>query len=316
MTGHLLVSALDPVMAATLSRRVLHDLLRVELGFEGVIVTDGIEMTAVSGPYGIGGASALAVAAGADAICVGGEHAGEETAIAVRDAIADAVIEGRLSEERLADAARRVRELARWTATAHRDTPARAASGGSGDASIGLAAARRALRVTRRSATAAFPLSAPPHVAELAPEMNLAIEKDTPGVSASRSASSSPAPRSPGWTPPPPPGAPSRPYSPPRPGAPWSSSSATRTATPGRPTRSGTCWPPAPTPSWSRWACPAAPTSAPCTSPPTDPPASAARPPPNSSPGTRAPPDRRLVSGVGVRRWHRRMAYGVGARRG
>ncbi|WP_343980497.1 glycoside hydrolase family 3 protein, partial [Streptosporangium amethystogenes] len=65
MTGHLLVSALDPVMAATLSRRVLHDLLRAELGFEGVIVTDGIEMTAVSGPYGIGGASALAVAAGA-----------------------------------------------------------------------------------------------------------------------------------------------------------------------------------------------------------------------------------------------------------
>lgn len=180
MTGHLLVSALDPVMAATLSRRVLHDLLRVELGFEGVIVTDGIEMTAVSGPYGIGGASALAVAAGADAICVGGEHAGEETAIAVRDAITDAVIEGRLSEERLADAARRVRELALWTATTHRDTPARAASGGSGDASIGLAAARRALRVTRRSATVAFPLSAPPHVAELAPEMNLAIEKDTP----------------------------------------------------------------------------------------------------------------------------------------
>ncbi|MFF5110658.1 glycoside hydrolase family 3 protein [Streptosporangium sp. NPDC000509] len=175
MTGHLLVSALDPAMPATLSRPVLHDLLRVQLGFEGVVVTDGIEMAAVSGPYGIGGASVLAVAAGADAICVGGEHADEETAIGIRDAIVDAVIEGRLSEERLADASRRVCELALWS-TATR----RSASAGSGTPSIGLTAARRALRITRRSATAPIPLSAPPHVVELAPEMNLAIEKDTP----------------------------------------------------------------------------------------------------------------------------------------
>ncbi|MEU8380935.1 glycoside hydrolase family 3 N-terminal domain-containing protein, partial [Streptosporangium sp. NPDC048865] len=179
MTGHLLVPALDPAMPATLSRPVLHDLLRVELGFEGVIVTDGIEMAAVSGPYGIGGASVLAVAAGADAICVGGEHAGEETAIGIRDAIVDAVIEGRLSEERLADASRRVCELALWTTTTSRSTPS-GPSGGPGTPSIGLAAARRALRVTRRSAAAVFPLPAPPHVVELAPEMNLAIEKDTP----------------------------------------------------------------------------------------------------------------------------------------
>ncbi|GAA3418346.1 glycoside hydrolase family 3 protein [Streptosporangium vulgare] len=181
MTGHLLVSALDPAMPATLSRPVLHDLLRVELGFEGVIVTDGIEMAAVSGPYGIGGASVLAVAAGADAICVGGEHAGEETAIGIRDAIVDAVIEGRLSEERLADASRRVCELALWTTTARRGAlSGSGASGSPGTPSIGLAAARRALRVTRRSAAAVFPLPAPPHVVELAPEMNLAIEKDTP----------------------------------------------------------------------------------------------------------------------------------------
>ncbi len=178
MTGHLLVSALDPGVPATLSGRVLHDLLRVELGFEGVIVTDGIEMTAVSGPYGIGGASAMAIAGGADAICVGGQNADEQTAIDVRDAIVDAVIEGRLSEERLADAAERVCELSLWAAsTAHRR---RSAPPRSGEVPIGLEAARRALRITRRSATAALPLLAPPHVLELAPEMNLAIEKDTP----------------------------------------------------------------------------------------------------------------------------------------
>ncbi|WP_031171905.1 glycoside hydrolase family 3 protein [Streptosporangium roseum] len=178
MTGHLLVPAFDDAMPATLSGRVLHDLLRVELGFDGVIVTDGIEMAAVSGPYGIGGASARAIAGGADAICVGGEHADEHTALAVRDAIVDAVIEGRLPEERLADAARRVCELALWGAsTGHvrRSAPARP-----DDVPIGLAAARRALRITRRSASAVLPLPAPPHVVELAPEMNLAIEKDTP----------------------------------------------------------------------------------------------------------------------------------------
>ncbi|MGC5016156.1 glycoside hydrolase family 3 protein [Streptosporangium sp. DT93] len=184
MTGHLMVGALDAAMPATLSRAILHDLLRDELGFEGVVVTDGIEMAAVSRSYGIGGASALAVAAGADAICVGGEHADEETAIAVRDAIVDAVIEGRLDEERLADAARRVCELALWTtSSAHRaSAPARPGEGTRTPAGppIGLAAARRALRVTRRSSATTLPLSSPPHVVELAPEMNLAIEKSTP----------------------------------------------------------------------------------------------------------------------------------------
>ncbi|GAA3445018.1 glycoside hydrolase family 3 protein [Planomonospora venezuelensis] len=177
MTGHLLVPAHDAELPATLSGRILYDLLRVEMGFEGVIVTDGIEMAAVSGPYGIGGASALAVAGGADAVCVGGENADEQTALAVRDAIADAVTEGRLPEERLADAARRVAGLAAWSASA--EAPP-AVPGRPGDVPVGLAAARRALRVTRRSAAAVLPLPAPPHVVELAPEMNLAIDKGTP----------------------------------------------------------------------------------------------------------------------------------------
>ncbi|WP_307815290.1 glycoside hydrolase family 3 protein [Planobispora rosea] len=177
MTGHLLVPAYDAEMPATLSARILHDLLRVEMGFEGVIITDGIEMAAVSGPHGLGGASARAIAAGADAVCVGGEHADERTAVMIRDAIVDAVIEGWLPEERLADAARRVEALAVWGASGHLSP---AVPGHPGDVPAGLAAARRALQVTRRSADAVLPLSAPPHVVELAPEMNLAIDKGTP----------------------------------------------------------------------------------------------------------------------------------------
>jgi beta-N-acetylhexosaminidase len=183
MTGHLLVPSHDPHLPATLSPKVLTGLLREELGFDGVIVTDGIEMTAVSGPYGIGGAAARALAAGADAICIGGENHDEATATGVRDAIAAAVREGLLPEERLADAARRVRELARWTASSGSAVDGSAPSDGVDE--IGLVAARRAVRVTRRADRPALPLTTAPHVVELAPETHLAIDKATPwGVAA------------------------------------------------------------------------------------------------------------------------------------
>ncbi|WP_327086616.1 glycoside hydrolase family 3 protein [Nonomuraea sp. NBC_01738] len=133
MTGHLLVPSHDPSAPATLSHKVLTGLLRDELGFEGMIITDGIEMAAVSGAYGIGGASARAIAAGADAICVGGEHSDEATAVGVRDAIANAVADGLLPEERLADAARRVTELGAWAAGT--GVPG-AGPGGSGDTPV------------------------------------------------------------------------------------------------------------------------------------------------------------------------------------
>ncbi|MEV0384191.1 glycoside hydrolase family 3 N-terminal domain-containing protein [Nonomuraea sp. NPDC050643] len=204
MTGHLLVPSYDAERPATLSPKVLTGLLREELGFDGMIITDGIEMAAVSEVYGIGGASARAIAAGADAICVGGEHADEATAAGIRDAIATAVTEGLLPEERLADAARRVRELATWTVSSGSPAPpapvppalvagpatapagldlmrtSAAGAGAAANGHIGLVAARRAVRVTRRSTAPVLPLAAPPHVVELTPQMNLAIDRNTP----------------------------------------------------------------------------------------------------------------------------------------
>ncbi|MFG1612805.1 glycoside hydrolase family 3 protein [Nonomuraea wenchangensis] len=182
MTGHLLVPSYDAELPATLSPKLLTGLLREELGFDGVIVTDGIEMAAVSGAYGIGGAAARAIAAGADAICVGGERADEATAVEIRDAIAAAVAGGLLPEERLADAARRVRELATWAAASSGGSTGGSSGAGtdSRGGELGLVAARRAVRVTRRSAAPVLPLSGPASVVELAPEMNLAIDKGTP----------------------------------------------------------------------------------------------------------------------------------------
>ncbi|MFF7533877.1 glycoside hydrolase family 3 protein [Streptomyces bobili] len=178
MSAHILVPALDPEHPATLSRRILTDLLRGELGYDGLIVTDGMEMRAIAGTYGIEHGSVLAVAAGADAICVGGGLADDETVRRLRDALVAAVRAGELPEERLADAAQRVRALARWTASAAASTDR---SGALTD--IGLVAARRALR---RTADAPFtPLTDAPYVAALTPVANIAVGDETPwGVAA------------------------------------------------------------------------------------------------------------------------------------
>ncbi|MCB5906329.1 glycoside hydrolase family 3 protein [Streptomyces pinistramenti] len=179
MSGHLLVPAYDPDLPATLSPRILNDLLRKELGFDGLIVTDAIEMGAVADLYGIGGAAVKAIAAGADAICVGGENADEATVELLVGALVDAVACGDLAEGRLAEAADRVREFAGWSAHLRQAVPADPVNG-----DIGFVAARRAIRLTG-SVRDALPLAAPPHVVELVPATNLAIGKETPwGVGA------------------------------------------------------------------------------------------------------------------------------------
>lgn len=115
MSAHILLPALDRERPATLSPQILTGLLRRELGYEGLIVTDGMEMRAIASTYGIERGSVLAVAAGADAICVGGGLSDEGTVLRLRDALVAAVRTGELPEERLADAAARVRALAGWT---------------------------------------------------------------------------------------------------------------------------------------------------------------------------------------------------------
>ncbi|MGW2418422.1 glycoside hydrolase family 3 protein [Streptomyces sp. NPDC001709] len=178
MSAHILVPALDPDRPGTLSRRILTELLREELGYQGLIVTDGMEMRAISGTYGLEHGVVLAIAAGADAICVGGGLCDEDTVLNLRDALVAAVRSGELPEERLADAAARVRDLAGWTV--------RAASGAANtepNPEIGLVAARRALRVTRAGAAAA--LNAPVYVAQFEPARNIAVGDQTPwGVAA------------------------------------------------------------------------------------------------------------------------------------
>uniref|UniRef100_UPI0028111F73 glycoside hydrolase family 3 protein n=1 Tax=Streptomyces sp. TaxID=1931 RepID=UPI0028111F73 len=189
MSAHILLSALDPERPATLSPQILTGLLRQELGFEGLIVTDGMEMRAVAATYGIERGSVLAIAAGADAICVGGGLADEDTVLRLRDALVDAVRTGELPEERLADAAARVRALASWT-QAHRARGAASVPGAASQegtapgADIGLVAARRALTVTRGERPYT-PMTTAPYVAAFTPVANFAVGDETPwGIAA------------------------------------------------------------------------------------------------------------------------------------
>ncbi|MDW4907576.1 glycoside hydrolase family 3 protein [Streptomyces sp. ADMS] len=176
MSAHILIPALDPDRPATLSHPVLTDLLRGELGYTGLIVTDGMEMQAIAGTYGIERGSVLAIAAGADAICVGGGLADDETVRSLRDALIKAVRTGELREERLADAAERVRTLSRWTATPQDASAARPTE-------IGLLAARRAVKATYSEPYE--PLREPPYVAAFTPVANFAVGDETPwGVAA------------------------------------------------------------------------------------------------------------------------------------
>ena len=161
MTAHVVVPALDRA-AATMSRRLLTGVLRDELGYEGVIVTDALDMGAIRDGVGEPAGAVTALRAGADALCLGAVG-GEGLYRRVRDAILAAVAAGELSPARLEQAAGRVEALSAWIRSAPvlPDLPALD--------DPGLAAARRA-------ATGNVPaLTAGPVVVELRGTPNLAV---------------------------------------------------------------------------------------------------------------------------------------------
>jgi beta-N-acetylhexosaminidase len=105
MTAHVLVPALDDVRPATLSRHIVTGLLRDELRFEGVILSDELEMKAIAADYSIPAAAVLAIDAGCDGVLVC--HAGPETQTAVLEAVIHAVEQERLPWSRVEDALKR-----------------------------------------------------------------------------------------------------------------------------------------------------------------------------------------------------------------
>lgn len=109
MTSHILVPAVDPHLPATQSAAILA-MLRRDLGFDGAIVTDALDMAGASARCGIPEAAVLALAAGADLLCLGTDFTAARLDEIV-DHVVGAVTDGRLQAERLEEASSRVSAL-------------------------------------------------------------------------------------------------------------------------------------------------------------------------------------------------------------
>ncbi len=105
MIAHVTCTALDSVYPASLSRKLITDKLRGEMGYKGLILSDALDMGAIEKNYGSGEASVLAFEAGNDIILMPKDfHAGYE-------AVLEAVRSGRISEERLNESVIRILQL-------------------------------------------------------------------------------------------------------------------------------------------------------------------------------------------------------------
>ncbi|MEV0196640.1 glycoside hydrolase family 3 protein [Nonomuraea sp. NPDC050691] len=189
MTAHVAVPALTGDRPATLSAAALTGLLRGELGYRGVVISDALDMQAITEGVGLAEGAVQSLAAGADLLCLG-PRPGPEDVAGIIEAIVAAAREGRLPVERLEEAAARTAALRTWFGTragaAHEvrsadapesghigGTPESGHGGGTpqdghdggGASSIGLHAARRAVRLDG----SAGPLTDP-----------LVVEVDTP----------------------------------------------------------------------------------------------------------------------------------------
>ncbi|MFI6601153.1 glycoside hydrolase family 3 protein [Nonomuraea sp. NPDC050536] len=156
MTAHVAVPAVTGDVPATLSAAALTGLLRGELGYDGVVITDALDMHAITASVGLAGGAVQSLAAGSDLLCLGPLPTHEDVRQIIA-AIVAAVSDGRLPLARLEEAAARLASLRAWFG-----------SGGqvAADAEVvGLDAARRAVRLTG----AAKPLVDP-----------LVVEVDTP----------------------------------------------------------------------------------------------------------------------------------------
>ncbi len=109
MTAHVFVPALDEKLPATLSSHVVKDLLRDELGFEGVIFSDDLEMKAIANHHTVPSAAVLSIAAGCDGLLIcSGDH---DVQAAALEAIVHSVEDGRLTFARVEDALKRQQRM-------------------------------------------------------------------------------------------------------------------------------------------------------------------------------------------------------------
>jgi beta-N-acetylhexosaminidase len=152
MTAHVFNRRLDRRYPATLSRRTVTGLLRQQLGFDGLVVSDDLRMAAIEGRYGIDRAAVLTLLAGVDVALIADDRLpdGRSAAEVALGAMRHAVGTGRLGIVRVTEALTRVRAIKRraengGTLTAADELPRRPA------ADVDQPASRRATSSSRGS---------------------------------------------------------------------------------------------------------------------------------------------------------------------
>jgi beta-N-acetylhexosaminidase len=114
MSAHVFNAKLDPERPATLSRAVLTGILRERLGFRGVVLSDDMEMGAISSRYGLENSVPAALEAGVDVLCFGNNLSFDpDIAPKAIEILARAVEAGRISEQRIEESYQRVLALKR-----------------------------------------------------------------------------------------------------------------------------------------------------------------------------------------------------------
>ena len=108
MTAHVVFEALERDVPATLSHRVVTDLLKNELGYQGAVFSDDLEMNAVSKRWGVVDAGVLAIAAGCDLLLVCSKL---KLAFELREALIREAEKSKPFAERLSNAAQRAHHL-------------------------------------------------------------------------------------------------------------------------------------------------------------------------------------------------------------
>ncbi|GGG06798.1 beta-N-acetylhexosaminidase [Paenibacillus abyssi] len=102
MVAHLLMPAIDPERPASMSSAVINELLRGELGYDGVVITDDMTMGAITSGYDIGEAAVQSILAGCDIVIVGHDPAHQAHVItSLKEAVASGVITESMLDERV-----------------------------------------------------------------------------------------------------------------------------------------------------------------------------------------------------------------------
>lgn len=112
MTAHVFNSQLDPDYPATLSKAVITGILREQLGYDGVVISDDMQMGAIAEEYGFETALQTTIEAGVDVVAIGNNLAYDENILAQSvDLVKRWIEDGRISEERIDTSYRRIQRM-------------------------------------------------------------------------------------------------------------------------------------------------------------------------------------------------------------